>query len=185
MSRKPDPATKDRILKAAVELLRRSGEKGLSLRAVATAAGTTTATVYKRFQNREALILAIANRERQKFVRPGEKYATLEEVCRWYLEYAATHKHEYRLIFGSHWVEIFATNPEEPVLDWAKQQFAKRFGGKPQQYDEVARWLRMLLHGAASLLVNSREPRAVTQVRALCLRACDSLIASAHRYKSR
>ena len=59
-----DQLLQERILKTAQKLWRTRGESGLTLRAVAREAGTTTPTVYKRFRNKQALRKALAERVR-------------------------------------------------------------------------------------------------------------------------
>jgi AcrR family transcriptional regulator len=61
-----DKHLEERILKAARRLWRTRGERGLTLRAVAHEAGTTTPTLYKRFRNKQALRLALAYRLREE-----------------------------------------------------------------------------------------------------------------------
>ena len=61
-----DKHLEERILKAALRLWRKRGEDGLTLRAVAEEADTTTPTLYKRFRNKEALRLALAYRFREE-----------------------------------------------------------------------------------------------------------------------
>jgi AcrR family transcriptional regulator len=51
--RHPDKGLDERILNSAEALWRRGGEKTLTMRAVATAAGTNTPAVYRRFKNRK------------------------------------------------------------------------------------------------------------------------------------
>src|SRR5258706_14040361 len=62
-----DKHLEERILKAARRQWRTRGESGLTLRAVAREAGTTTPTLYKRFRNKQALRLALAYRLREEF----------------------------------------------------------------------------------------------------------------------
>lgn len=183
MPRNPDPDLKDRILNVADRLLRRKGEKGLTLRAVAKAAGTTTPTVYKRFRNRAELMRALGNRERLRFLNDFDRSLSVEDLCQWYLEYASNHRHEYQLVYGAHWPEIFASEPREEGVEWAKEQLAKRYGGSPAAYDAFVRWLRLLLHGAGSLLVNAPKGPAAAQLSQQCLQACRALIADAKRYR--
>jgi len=57
-----DKNLEERIMKAAQRLWQVRGARGLTLRAVARAAGTTTPTVYKRFRNKQALQIALALR---------------------------------------------------------------------------------------------------------------------------
>ena len=56
MPRHPDPDLEDRILKAAHRLWQKGGEKSLTMRAVARAAGTNTPAVYRRFKDRHDLV---------------------------------------------------------------------------------------------------------------------------------
>ena len=67
MPRHPDPEVERRILTAASRLWARGGEKTLTMRAVAKAAGTTTPTVYERYRaivRGEPLVLAHGTFER-------------------------------------------------------------------------------------------------------------------------
>ena len=59
MPRQPDPDLEDRILKAAQALWKRGGDKALTLRAVARAAGTNTPAVYRRFKDRRDLVRSL------------------------------------------------------------------------------------------------------------------------------
>jgi AcrR family transcriptional regulator len=184
MPRNPDPKLKDKILDAADRLYRRQGEKGLTLRNVAKASETTTPTVYKRFRNRDHLLRALGNRARVQMFERFDQSKTLEELCEYYLDWAKGHRHEYRLVFGPHWPAIFASEPGEPGIEWGKEKLAKRFGGRPSEYDSLARWLRLLLHGAASLLVDAPEGPTSKQIRAQCLNACSAIITNAKRFKA-
>ena len=74
-----DKNIEERILRAAQRLWRVRGARGLTLRAVAREAGTTTPTVYKRFRNKQALQIAIALRFRQQLNEEVFSAATMEE----------------------------------------------------------------------------------------------------------
>jgi AcrR family transcriptional regulator len=62
MSRTLSPQKDEAILSAAVALLLKAGYAGLSMEAVATSAGVSKRTLYKRYANKEALIGAAATR---------------------------------------------------------------------------------------------------------------------------
>lgn len=62
MSRTQSPQKDEAILSAAVELLLKTGYAGLSMEAVATGAGVSKRTLYKRYANKEMLIGAAAKR---------------------------------------------------------------------------------------------------------------------------
>ena len=82
-----DRKLEERVLKAAQRLWRTHGDKGLTLRAVARAAGTTTPTLYKRFRDKKALRLALALRVRDELNAELFSCSSLEEVYRRYLRY--------------------------------------------------------------------------------------------------
>lgn len=54
--------TRKHIIDAAVGLARQAGEDGLTFRAVATASGLTERTVYRHFESRDALLMAVWRR---------------------------------------------------------------------------------------------------------------------------
>ena len=66
MPRHPDPDLEQRILDAASRLWARGGEKALTMRAVAKAAGTTTPTVYERYRDRDDILRALRLQTRRE-----------------------------------------------------------------------------------------------------------------------
>ena len=56
------PSVRDRILDAVAELLESRGLKHLNTNALAAAAGVTPPTVYRHFDNKEAAVVALADR---------------------------------------------------------------------------------------------------------------------------
>src|SRR6266567_46791 len=59
MPRHSDPNLEGRIIGAARKLWHKGGERALSMRAVAKAAGTNTPAVYRRFRTREQILRAL------------------------------------------------------------------------------------------------------------------------------
>lgn len=183
MARTPDEHLKERILDVAQGLLRAEGEKGLTLRAVADAAGTTTPTVYKRFPDKAAILVALALRARERYVKRQGQRKSLRSAAAGYLDWAIEHPHEYQLVYGPHWPKVFAGETGRPGRQWAQEQLALRHGGRPEEYAMVATTLWLLLHGAASLLC--QEPRGPTaqQIRQQCLSACDQILEKAPEFR--
>lgn len=62
-----DDAVRSRLLERASEAIAARGEEGLSLRAVASGAGTTTVAVYSLFGSREALVKAVVQEGFRRF----------------------------------------------------------------------------------------------------------------------
>ena len=151
MPPKFDPETERRILKAAARLWRTRGERGLTLRAVAREAGTSTPTVYKRFRDKQALRLALAREFFAQLLEECLSSATLEEAYRRYLRYAEEHPNEYRLLWDL-WTEVFRPESPRPFRRWVLSQLASRHGGKPEDYTAVFFALIFLTHGASMLV---------------------------------
>ncbi len=176
MARTPDEHLKERILDVAQGLLRAQGEKGITLRAVADAAGTTTPTVYKRFPDKAAILLALALRARERYVKRQSQRKSLRSAAEGYLDWAIEHPYEYKLIYGPYWTKVFAIEMGRPGLEWTQEKLAELHGGDPKDYELVASTLWMLLHGAASLLSQEPTGRTPEEVRRKCLTACDRLL---------
>jgi AcrR family transcriptional regulator len=176
MPRTADQHLQERILKAAHALWRTHGEKGLTLRAVAQKAGTTTTTVYKKFRNREALRLAIARRVEERLVNIVTSCSGPEEFVRQYLHFAQSRPQEYRLLYGSAWPEIFGKGRPRPIQNWVLNHLAERFGGEPRDYVQANFALFLATHGAASLITSAPRNPANLQARDSCLAIVDVLL---------
>ena len=81
MPRHPDPELEQRILDAASRLWARGGEKGLTMRAVAKAAGTTTPTVYERYHDRDDILRSLRVQTMSSFAPLQPHHFALETLC--------------------------------------------------------------------------------------------------------
>jgi AcrR family transcriptional regulator len=166
MPRHPDPELEERILKAADVLWRRGGQKALTMRAVAKAAGTNTPAVYRRFKNREdllkGLVLRIANRVRTNF----EVARTLEGITEAYVAWGLQHPNDYELFF-SHVTVLDAKKGRKgprpiresrPNFGFVEQIAAKELGGNPDDHTRFALQAWALLHGAVMLILSKAIP---------------------------
>jgi AcrR family transcriptional regulator len=171
LPKKPNPLLEKAILKAARTLLCRQGVHALTMRAVAVAAGTSTPTVYERFADREAILLAICEDARQRLARELQRARSVEEACRRYLQFAQRHPHEYELLMRAGWHDAAASGYQGPVFTVVKEIIAKQFPGKPAQQIALLIQLWCLVHGAASLII-AAHPRG--DGRADIAKACDS-----------
>lgn len=165
MPRRPDPELEGRILNAAQKLWKRGGEKNLTMRTVAKAAGTNTPAVYRRFRDRDDILRALMQRIRLEFIALMEKAASPEEAGEFYLDFALSHTHEYEL-FYQHEYELFysrrsshtGAKPGRPSMEALKRKLAARFGGSPDDHNRLGVALWMLAHGAAMLLIAKSIP---------------------------
>jgi AcrR family transcriptional regulator len=172
-----DKHLEERILKAARRLWRTRGENGLTLRAVAHEAGTTTPTLYKRFRNREALRLALAYRIREELLAQLFRSPNLETVYRRYLSYAEENPHEYDLLRLSGG-QLFSPGGPRPGREWLLTQLATRFGGKPETYAPVFDTLFLFCHGTATLLIVADAKEMRDALKASCIENCDRLLSN-------
>ena len=170
-----DALLEERILKAAQRLWRTRGEHGLTLRLVAKEAGTTTPTVYKRFRNKQALMVALSLRIRAQLNEELFASRNVEEVFRRYIRFAEDHPHEYQLLFRS-WTDFFHPDQPRPGRAWFMNQLAARFGGAPEDYDRAFYAFFLLSHGAASLLSLPGDEKARDEVRRNCFAIAEVLL---------
>jgi len=171
-----DKQLEERILKASLRLWRTRGEKGLTLRAVAHEAGTTTPTLYKRFRNKEALRLALAHRFRDELTSDLLASPTIEQSHRRYLAYIESHPREYELL-SAYWGQFFST--PRPVRTWMLTQLAARLGSEPEDYAAVYDGIFLLCHGASTLLSSAPNQEVRDATREICIKVCDKLIGNA------
>lgn len=105
--RRHDDELRQRLLDVAGERLARYGLDGLSLRALAAAAGTSTAAVYSLFGGKPGLLLAVHERAFQRFGRAQDAVRVsddpVEDLVRLGLAYRASalaDPYGYQIMFG-------------------------------------------------------------------------------------
>ncbi len=161
MARHADPDLERRILDAAHKLWEKGGEKALTMRAVAQAAGTTTPTLYQRFPSREHILLALLRHIQLDFVRITQSCQSPDELCHRYLDFALAHPREYQLFFAhqenlNREAQRRRSRPEasRPGIEASKKKLAEWMGGSPDDYTELHLALWALTHGTAMLLIS-------------------------------
>ena len=161
MPRRPDPRVEDRILNAALTLFRQGGEKALTMRAVARAAGTNTPTVYRRFQNRRDILSALAGQIRHQLVKTLEATRTPREACIKYVEFATAHPYEFRLVCVSTLERSHANRSQRQSAVWTTvmvnslgKMLAEESSGSQIDRKRLSLSLLALAHGTATLLLS-------------------------------
>jgi AcrR family transcriptional regulator len=185
MPRQPDPDLEGRILKAAQALWKRGGDKALTLRAVARAAGTNTPAVYRRFKNRKDLVRGLLMRTISRIGRSFSSQETLEEIAETYVESALQDPHEYEL-FYTYGYELSPTKgsgrpkpirESRPNFALVERRLAERFGGQPDDHTRLALALWALLHGNTMLLLSKSIPEGhEEELRSACRAAVKALL---------
>lgn len=176
MPRIADKNLEDRILAAAQRLWHERGEKGLTLRAVAVTAGTSTTTVYKRFRDKSALLLALALRVQSRLTAESTSANTIEECYRRFLDFAERHPREYRLLWGPVWTEVYGPGRPRPIRAWLLTKFAEKFGGRPEEYERAYYALFLMVHATANLVSGTTSRSGRHEMKKNCLEICDALV---------
>jgi AcrR family transcriptional regulator len=159
--RRPNPDLESKILNAAQRLWKKGGEKSLTMRTVARAAGTNTPAVYRRFRDREDVLRGLLQRIRLEFAAALEGASSPEEGCERCLDYALRHPREYELFYRHNYElnhsprssRAGVNSVEQPARDAMRRKLAEKLGGSPNDHERLLTALWMLLHGAAMLLI--------------------------------
>lgn len=176
MPRQPDPKLEQRILDAASRLWARGGEKTLTMRAVAKAAGTTTPTVYERYKDRDDILRALRVKTREELFAAVSGSRTLREAMQNYLDFALKNSHAYEVLFDGVGKPPSLHEPW-PSFNLMRERVAVQIGGAPKEHTRLMLALWSLMHGSAILIIRGRfeGPLRVQAVHA-CLDAMDAII---------
>ncbi len=192
MPRQLDPQLEERVLHAAEVLWRRGGEEGLTMRAVARAAGSNTPAVYRRFRDREDLIRGLLLRIAHKIRHNFEQGETLEEMAEAYVEFALKMPHEYELFYTYSGLlspkkgkgEARPIRESRPNFAVVEKLLAKQMGGRPEDHTQLALGIWSLLHGTTMLLLSKSIPEGhEEQLREACRVAMKALLGKAGKKK--
>lgn len=122
--------TKERLVRAAADLLDKGGQGGVTLRAVAELVGVSHNAPYRHFKDRNALLAAVAEldlRELSRAFRRGQETEGPEGALRTatmaLIAYAREHPARYRLLFSDPDMASTGESIEAAALD-AFQAFA-------------------------------------------------------------
>ena len=181
MPRQPDPDLEQRILDAASRLWARGGEKALTMRAVAKAAGTTTPTVYERYHDRDDILRALRLQTRSELFASLCRTRTLRQAVHRQLEFALEHSHAYEVLFDGV-AKPPSLHEPWPSFNLMRERLAHRLGGTPREHTRLMLALWSLTHGTAMLIIRGRfEGPLRAQAVHACLDAFDAIVDSAAR----
>jgi AcrR family transcriptional regulator len=182
--RHPDPDLEQRILGAASRLWARGGEKALTMRAVAKAAGTTTPTVYERYRDRDDILRSLRMETRRELFAALSRTRTLREAVQTQLEFALEHSHAYEVLFDGV-AKPPSLHEPWPSFKLMRDRVAKRLGGSPRQHTRLMLAVWSLMHGTAMLIIRGGfEGELRVQTVHACLDAFDGILDSAARSKT-
>jgi len=185
LPRQADPQLEQRILDAASRLRARGGEKALTMRAVAEAAGTTTPTVYERYRDRDDILRALRLKTRRDLFDTLRGSRNLAEACESYLEFALQHRHAYEVLYDQ-FAEPPSLHEPWPSFNLLRELLTKRLGGTPRQHTRLMLSLWSSMHGTAMLLIRGGAIGPLrTQMVHACLDAVEVVVAETARTKGR
>jgi len=185
MPRHPDPRLEDRILDAAQRLWKKGGERGLTMRAVAKAAGTNTPAVYRRFRDRKEVLHALLRRLQQDLGDIIRSCQSPQETCQRYVDYAVSHPHEYELFYGQAYQlprparssRTLSLRELRPNVALMEDKLAEWLGGSASDYSRLVLSLLIAAHGTATVLISKAIPEEhVAELRSVFTAAVDTLI---------
>jgi AcrR family transcriptional regulator len=182
--RHPDPDLEQRILGAASRLWARGGEKSLTMRAVAKAAGTTTPTVYERYRDRNDILRALRIKTRTELYAALSTTRTLREAFEAHLAFALANSHAYEVLFDGV-AKPPSLHEPWPSFNLIRERLASRLGGTPRQHTRLMLAVWSLMHGTAMLIIRGGfEGMLRTQTVHACLDAFDWILACAGQKKN-
>jgi AcrR family transcriptional regulator len=185
LPRQADPQLEQRILEAAGRLRARGGEKALTMRAVAKAAGTTTPTVYERYRDRDDILRALRLQTRSELFATLRDSRTLAQACQAYLEFALQHRHAYEVLYDK-FAEPPSLHEPWPSFNLLRERLTQRLGGTPRQHTRLMLSLWSLMHGTAMLLIRGGAVGPLrTQMFHACLDAVEAVVAETARSKGK
>jgi AcrR family transcriptional regulator len=181
MPRHVDPNVERRIVLAARKLWHKGGEKSLSMRAVARAAGTNTPAVYRRFRNRNEILVALVRLYQKELFDALEPCRSMQEMVQCYLRFALRYPREYTLLLSA---PMSRRVEERPNLNLVLHRCAEWFGGRAEQYVPLAHALVSLVHGHVMLKISGYEPwTAEEELQAALDKAVDILVANQAKFR--
>ena len=154
MPRKADPNLEKVIISAAARILDKRGIEAVTMRDVAQAAGTTTPTLYERFADRDALLVAVLDEAAYEMADRMEGTRNLQGMCEVFLDYFIEFPNRLDLIH-SVWPHTVSTERKRPTYDLAVDRLKKQHGHSPRLAEEIASALMAMLLGTAMLMVGS------------------------------
>lgn len=154
MPRRADPNLETVIISAATRLLDKQGFDAITMRDVAKAAGTTTPTLYERFSDRDALLIAvldcIANdiRERMRSTR------SVESIGEVFLDYCIRYPNRFILLHRV-WPPTIATRRRRPTFELTVSRLRSQYGYSEKSARDIADAMISILLGTSVVMLGA------------------------------
>jgi AcrR family transcriptional regulator len=152
-----DPDLETRIMKAARKLWSKGGEKALSMRAIASIAGSNTPAVYRRFRNRDEILRALVESYQGELQQSVSTCKSLEEVGDAVFKFAWDHPREYELMMSGLLAKM---TKSRPTFELVVSKSTDWLGGSPEDHRALVLALWSLIHGTIMLIISGTLPEA-------------------------
>lgn len=186
--RKKTP-TRERLLAVALELMEGpDGVDGVTMRAVAAAAGVTTMATYKHFHDRDALLHAATAAEYARIAGYFARANARTDVpgmrgMLGYLNYALDHPQIFRYMYASHRADAFVfpddlSEGRSPTFNILLRNVAELMDRQVLRPDDVAETALSIwahAHGLITLYLSGRITASRATFQKLYLRSLDRL----------
>ena len=190
MAQQRNRSTREKLLAVALELMEGlNGVDGVTMRAVAAAAGVTTMATYKHFQNRDALLHAATTAEYPRIAGYFARANARTEVpgmrgMLGYLNYALDHPHIFRYMFSSHRADAFvfphdlkeSKSPTFNILLGVVSELMERQVIRSDDVAETALSIWAHAHGLITLYLSGRIAAPRVTFQKLYMRSLDRLV---------
>ena len=165
MPRPLDTTLERRLLEAARKLWR-SGEKSLTMRALARAANTHAPGIYSRFRNRQDIIRMLLAQFEEELACCVMSADSVEAATDRYLDFAINHPKEYETLFtyrgGISDRPASSSDDLGPVFRWVRDKLREGLELEPGENTQLALAIWTLWHGTAALLIHHAAPIPLT-----------------------
>jgi AcrR family transcriptional regulator len=151
------------------------------MRAVATAARTTTPTVYERYRDRADILRSLRQQTRNELFTVLSRTRTLSQAIERQLDFALEHPHAYEVLFDGVGKSPSLHEPW-PSFNLIRERLAERLGGPPRRHNRLMLAIWCLMHGAAMLIIRGRFEDALrTQTVHACIDGIEDILDSVER----
>lgn len=178
MPRTPNASLEAKIIAAAMRLLDRGGEEAVTLRAVAKEAGTTTPTIYERFQDRDRLMRCLARQGTEDFLIVFTPCKSVEAIFSAYLR--ESQERPNRVAFSVRtFGERYVAGDKMPVFDLLKSKVTQEVGATGSNCEELALAIASLAFGTTQgMLAAGIDTHHAVQFQRSATRALRMLLAA-------
>ncbi|MEX1222382.1 MAG: TetR/AcrR family transcriptional regulator [Idiomarina sp.] len=161
---------KEALLVEAEKILVNEGMKGLTLRALAKAAGVSATAPYNHFNNKDTLLEALATEgfiQLRKYIdeslRNSSAELKAERIALGYINYALEHRQLFRLMFGNELSQMAPSDARSNAGRLSFEPIQQAVGEALQQanhqqlnHHATTQGAWSLVHGLATLIIDDK-----------------------------